>query len=168
MKILIYGFGPFKKYKKNISEEVVKKISGKRITNVILPVIPNQKTILSKIKKWKLEVILGIGQTGRGKLIRIERKAKNIYKSEKSKKERKISQKGKSQYLVNLKLKKIPGTRISYDAGKYLCNFSIYVIMNLIKKRGLKTKFAFLHIPRDYGIRRATRVVKKLLSQIQN
>jgi len=164
-KILLYGFKPFKKFKKNISEEVVKNIDMK-FKKVILPVVPKKEIILDKIKRYQPEIIIGIGQCRKGKLIRIERKAKNRYKTKEARKV-KIDKRGRDQYLVNLKLKKIPGTKISYSAGEFLCNFSMYVIMDFIKKRGLKTEFAFLHIPRDYKARKAIRLIKKLISQIE-
>jgi pyrrolidone-carboxylate peptidase len=107
---------------------------------------------------------VGFGQTYK-KWIGIERRAKNIYKIKKRKKV--IDSRGPKQYLLNLKLKKIPGAKISYNAGWGLCNFTMYTIMDYIKKQKLKTKFGFIHIPKDYGVERALKTVKKLLSQIK-
>ena len=166
-KILIYGFRPFKKYKKNISAETAKKVTQNReITRAILPIVYKKKYILSKIRKYQPDIIIGLGQT-EGKLIEIERKTKNIYEMEGSKLKRKINPKGPKQYLVNLKLKKISGTEISHNAGEYLCNFTMYVIMDFIKKKRVKVKFGFIHIPRNYGLQKAVEVVKKLISQIE-
>ena len=77
-KILIYGFKPFKKYKKNISEEVVKKLDKRKFIKVVLPIIYKKQYILNKIKRHWPDIIIGFGQTG-GKLIKIERRAKNIF-----------------------------------------------------------------------------------------
>lgn len=165
MKILIYGFKPFKKYKKNISEEIVKRLNKRKYIKVILPIVYKKKYILNKIKKHQPDIIIGFGQTGR-KLIKIERKAKNTCEKERPKVKEKINLKGPKQYLVNLKLRNTLGTRISYNAGEYLCNFSMYVVLDFIKKKRLKTKFAFIHIPKNYGLRKAVKVVKKLLLQI--
>ncbi|GEM_PF-5042702 len=157
---------PLKKYKKNIFQEVIKRIDKRKFIKVILPIISKKKYILNKIKKYRPDIVIGFGQTG-GKLIKIERKAKNIFEVEKAKVKKVINPKGPKQYLVNLKLKKIPRIKISYDAGKYLCNFTTYTIMDFIKKESLKTKFAFLHIPKNYKLKRTVKIIEKLLSQIE-
>jgi len=164
MKILIYGF---KQRGGNISEKIVKRLD-KKFIKVILPIIYKKRYILSKIKKYRPDIIVGFGQTYQ-KTIAIERRAKNLYEIKKKRFKRKkiIDPKGSKQYLLNLKLKKILGTKISYNAGKHLCNFTMYIIMDYLKKQGLKTKFGFVHIPKDYEVQRALRIVKRLLSQIE-
>lgn len=168
MKILIYGFRPFKKYKKNISEEVVKNLVNKRkFIKVILPIVYKKKYILNKIKKYQLDVIIGFGQSA-GKLIRIEKRAKNIFEMERPKGKRVIDSTGPKLYSTNLKLKKIPGARISYNADDYLCNFTMYVILDFIKKENLKTRSAFIHIPKNYNLKKATRVIQELIRDISS
>ena len=54
MKILLYGFKLSKKYKKNISEEVIKRLKIKnefKIKKVILPITFKKKFILKEIQK---------------------------------------------------------------------------------------------------------------------
>lgn len=101
---------------------------------------------------------------GRGKKIRIERKAKNIRKIKKDEKLR-IIDKGSKEMFVNIKIKDDKNSRISYNAGWYLCNFSMFVILKNIKK---KQKYAFFHIPKDYDVKKATNYFTRIIKQIQN
>jgi len=166
MKILIYAFRPFKKYKKNISEEVVKNLVNKRkFIKVILPIVYKKKYILNKIKKHQPDIIIGFGQSA-GKLIGIEKRAKNVFEMERPKGKRVIDPTGPKLYFTNLNLKKIPGVRISYNAGDYLCNLTMYVILDFIKKENLKTRFAFIHIPKNYNLKKATKVSQELIRNI--
>lgn len=50
---------------------------------------------------------------------------------------------------INLKLKPSNDMRISYDAGVYVCNYSMYVCQEWAAKNG--KKFAFIHIPRNHN-----------------
>ena len=88
---------PLKKYKKNIFQEVIKRIDKRKFIKVILPIISKKKYILNKIKKYRPDIVIGFGQTG-GKLIKIERKAKNIFEVEKAKVKKVINPKGPKQY----------------------------------------------------------------------
>jgi pyrrolidone-carboxylate peptidase len=158
MKTLIYGFKPYKKYKKNISEEIVKKINK---TKAIFKVKFNKSQYINKIKQTKPDIIIGIAQHPRAKKIRIERKAVNIYRKNKKAKPKLIKKSPKS-YLVNLKLKPTKDTIVTYNAGTYGCNYSMYIILDYIKNKNIK--FAFIHIPKDYNLKKAVKIVNKLIN----
>ena len=164
-KLLIYGFKPFGKYKKNISEELVKKIKVPddfKVKKVILPV-RFSKRILREIKKFKPDFILGLGQKGKGKLLEIERATENIYnKNGKAK----IFPKAPKRYFLNLIFDKIKGTRRDYHSGDYVCNWTRYLIMNYINKHKLNIKFTFLHAPKDFPIKKGVEIITKILNQI--
>ena len=87
---------------------------------------------------------------------------------ERPKRKRIINPMGPKLYSTNLKLKKVPGTTVSYDAGEYLCNFTMYTILDFIKKENLKTKFAFLHIPKNYNLQKALKIIQRLVSWLIN
>ena len=163
-RILIYGFKPYKKYKKNISEAVVKSIKlgrGFKVKKVILPVF-FRKEILKEIRMFRPDIIVGLGQKGRGKLLEIERTARNVYKI--NNKLKKINSRGPDKYLLNLRFKKkLKGTRSDYYSADYLCNFSRYIIMDFIKRNKLKTKFTFIHIPKDYNPQKAVNIIQEII-----
>ena len=141
--------------------------NGFKIKKVILPVVFEKKYIFCEIKKYKPDIIIGLGQRKNRKTLEIERKAKNIYRERGQTIKKKINPKGPTEYLLNLRPKKKPkGAKIDYRSGDFVCNFTRYIIMDFIKNKGLKTKFMFLHIPENYNIPKAIKILKKIISEI--
>ena len=159
MKLLVYGFKPYDEWKENISEKVVKRIrKRKNLKKVIFPVKFWKKQFLNEIKRSKPSVILGLGQHPRGRIICIERRAVNLRRHNKRPK---ILFRGKPRYRsVSLKLKNDRNSRISYNAGKYICNYSMYVISDK------NIPFAFIHIPRNYNVKKVTKFVEGVIRKI--
>jgi len=164
MKILIYGFKPYKHFQENITEKIIRKISNRAyLKKAIFPVKFERDYFLKRIKRIKPAVILGLGQNPRGRKIGIERKAINSKQYNKERPE--IIYKNKPKhYFVNLKLKKDKNSWISYDAGKQVCNFSMYIISDFLKNK--RAEFAFLHIPKNYNLKRAIRFVENKIDEI--
>jgi len=162
MKVLLYGFKPYKKWKENITEKIIRKIRNrKNLKKIIFDVEFNKKNFIDEIKKYNPDVIIGLGQHPRSKKIRIERKAVNLKTHNKKEVPKKISKKGPKYLFVNLKLKKDKNSWISYDAGKYVCNYSMYMISDFFKSKNIK--FAFIHLPKDIGLDPAVKNIEKIL-----
>lgn len=161
MEVLLYGFKPYKEWKTNISEKIVRKIKRKNLKKIVFDVKPNKKQFIAAINKAKPDIIIGLAQSPRAKKIKIERKALNAYARTKKQKPRRILKAAKKTLPVNLKIKKDKNSRISYDAGTYVCNYSMYVILKHIKNKNIK--FAFFHIPMDYNLNKALKFVNKVL-----
>lgn len=51
-----------------------------------------------------------------------------------------------SDWAVKLREAGIP-TQVSYHAGTYLCNATLYLTHHFVQERGLKTQAAFVHLP---------------------
>jgi pyrrolidone-carboxylate peptidase len=150
MKILLYGFKPFGDYSENISERVVRGIKPRRgLVKVVFPVAFNRSLYSRAFKRMRPDVILGIGQCGAGRRIRIERTAHG--------------KRGRFRH-VTLKLRPDAVSRISYDAGNYVCNFSMMTMLESI--RGSQTEFAFIHIPKSYNLRNAITYIERRLDAI--
>ena len=165
MKILVYGFKPYKNYKENITEKIIRKIRNRKyLVKIIFPVKFEKHTFLKKIRTINPDIILGLGQHPRSKKIRIERKAINLKRKNKKEKPKIISKNKPFSFFVNVKLKKDRTSWISYDAGKYVCNFSMYVISDFSKNRGIK--FAFIHIPKDYNVDKAVKFVESKIDEM--
>ena len=163
-KILIFGFKPYGRYKTNISEIIVNKLHNKeRIEKIILPIDFDRDIILKKIKETKQDIILGLSQKPRARKIKIERKAKNIIKLKKEKKSRSINKNAGEALFVNLSIDKTKGTTTAYNVGTYVCNFTMYIIINYINKHNKNIKFAFLHIPKSYNVNKGMRIINKIL-----
>ncbi len=165
MKILVFGFKPYQDYKENITEKIVKRLkTRKNLQKVVLPVKFDKKIFIKAIEEYKPDVILGLGQHPKATKIRIERRAINLKQSDKKEKPKKIEEKGSRYRLVNLKLKEDKSAQVCYDAGKYVCNYCMYIVSDLANKNDIK--FAFLHIPKDYNIAKATKFVKAKIDKI--
>jgi len=65
-----------------------------------------------------------------------------------------------------LKIGKISGTTITYDAGTYVCNFAMFIIMEDIIRNNQNIKFAFLHIPKNYNLRKGINTINKVINNI--
>jgi pyrrolidone-carboxylate peptidase len=53
--------------------------------------------------------------------------------------------------------------KISYDAGDYVCNFSMYVILDYLRRHRQDARFGFVHVPHYYDLKRAAGFLRKLL-----
>lgn len=155
MKILIFGFKPYKGWRSNVSEQVIKNLPpGKNLIKAVFPVKFDKKMFIDKIEKHKPDVIIGLGQHDRARKIRIERKGVRRGKNPK-------------EHFVSLKLKKDKNSTIAYDAGRYVCNFSIFTIMDYIKENKKNIRFAFLHIPRKIDPSEAAESVEKIILRVR-
>ena len=151
----MYGFKPYGDKDTNVSEEIIKRLPRRMsVKTVILPVKFSSKQFLDAVRTTKPHAILGLGECGRGVNIREERKAVNY----------RIVPRGPKFREMNTKLKPDPRIRVSYDAGSYVCNFSMYILADVAERRRLK--FAFLHIPHAYNANKATRVVRTKLREL--
>ena len=96
------------------------------------------------LRKYDPEIIIGLGQTRRAKKIRIERRAVNR-RSDGESPVQSISRRGPLYRYANLKLPACEKSTVTYDAGIYVCNFSMYVVCEYVENVG--ARFAFLHVP---------------------
>ncbi len=168
MKILIYGFKPYNGYQTNISEQVVKGVRNKKnLRKVIFPVEFSRRNFVNQVKKIRPDIIIGLGQALKGRKLKIERRTINLKKGNSKKSSIAISKKGSRYLFVSLKLKKSSYSRISYNAGEYVCNYSMYVILDFLRKYHKSIKFAFIHIPKNYNKRVAVRYLEKIIKSIK-
>ena len=70
---------------------------------------------------------------------------------------------GKQALFTNLKLDRGGEARSSGEAGDYVCNYSMYVILDYLRRRKLHVPFGFIHIPCLYDSRRAIRFLIKVI-----
>ncbi|MFH0978105.1 MAG: hypothetical protein V1837_02265 [Candidatus Woesearchaeota archaeon] len=152
MQLLLVAF----KYKKkqNISKAVAEALNFPRD---ILYDHHDIGPLIAIIKRTNPEFVLGMGQSKRGKLIRIERKAKDILVSK-----GKVISKGKQKLSSTWKLPMVKGTRICYHGGSHLCNYTFFRLLQEFEKR---PRIAFLHIPKTLSKEKATAIVMRILAE---
>jgi pyrrolidone-carboxylate peptidase len=164
MNILIYWFWAYKKYKTNITEKIINNLGLEGVEKLIFPVEFDHKIFLDKINEINPDLILWLWQHPRINKIRIERKTHNIKSQSRKIKWEEIFKWHEKSYITNLKIKSDNNSYISYNAWKYVCNFSMYIIMKFFWE---SKKFWFVHIPKDYNVNKASKFIKTKLKQIQ-
>jgi pyrrolidone-carboxylate peptidase len=168
MRFLLYGFGPYRQFQNNISAEIVRKFPKRPwIKKAVFPVRFDRSQFINTIRDGRPEIILGLGQCSRGRLLRIERTAVNRRRNSKKEKPRPITAAGAKKLSVNLKLDLGSQARSSRDAGNYVCNYSMYVILDYLQRHRLSTRLAFVHIPHNYHPNKALRVLQKAFKKLQ-
>ena len=73
MRLLIYGFGPYRQFQDNVTEKILRGLprrSGRK--KLVFPVRFHKGQFLNAIKQHRPDVILGLGQCARGQRLRIE------------------------------------------------------------------------------------------------
>lgn len=68
--------------------------------------------------------------------------------------------------LASAVLKKDTNSWLSYNAGTYVCNFSMYIISDLLQNSGVK--YAFLHIPKQFDVDTAVHFVEAKIKEMVN
>src|ERR1044071_7328232 len=95
MRLLVYGFGPYKQFKSNITQKIVRKLSRSAdLKKIVFPVRFDKNQFIAAVAKHRPDVILGLGQCGSGKHLRIERRAVNRMRDSKEEKGREIRRGG--------------------------------------------------------------------------
>jgi pyroglutamyl-peptidase len=165
MRILIYGFGPYRQFHDNITEKIVRALPRRRgIKTVVFPVRFHKGQFTGAVKDFTPDVVLGLGQCSRGSLLRQERRAVNRRRDSKDEKPQRIVRRGPPQLFTQLKLDLAGYARPSRDAGNYVCNFSMYVMLDYIRRRKLAIRYGFVHVPRGYDLKKAVSAVRRALA----
>lgn len=168
MRLLIYGFGPYKQFKENITAKILRRLPARKgVKKVVFPARFQKRQFIEALKTHKPEAILGLGQTSRSKRIKIERRAVNRRRENKGEQARPIRAGGRKWLATSLRWNRGRQAWISHDAGDYVCNYSMYVILDHVKRHRLPTRFGFIHIPYDYNLARARHFFLKVVREIR-
>ena len=170
MRVLVYGFGPYKQFKKNVTQRIVRELPRSAdLKKIIFLVRFNKNQFSAAVRKYDPDVILGLGQCSTGAKLRIERRALNLRRNSKEEKAKAIVRGGPKSLRTTLKLKVLGRqAKASQSAGDYVCNYSMYVMLDHLKRRTKNTRYGFIHIPHDYDRKRALRFVTKIIEKITN
>jgi len=107
-----------------------------------------------------------LGQSSR-KRIEVESRAINRRRGGQSKRARPILKDKPKSLPTSLPIHAGRWARISINAGDYVCNYSMFVLLDEIDRRQLRTRFGFVHIPHSYDQRKAIEYVQRILQQCQ-
>jgi pyroglutamyl-peptidase len=166
MRLLIYGFGPYREFPENITKKILHKLPQRSdLKKIVFPVRFHKRQFISAVKNHKPDVILGLGQCSRGQRLRIESRAKNRKRNSPKEKARPIIAGAPQRLRTNLKLA-LSG-QSSNNAGEYVCNYSMYVMLHFIKRHRLPIRYGFIHIPHRYDHKRAVRLLARAVGKLQ-
>lgn len=190
MKVLVTGFEPFGGSEVNSSWETAVRVGqlapkGVCMETLLLPVsfMRAGKKIREALKEKRTDVLVMLGQRGKGESIDIERIAINMMNASNPDndgyhpQEQTIVDGGEAAYFSNLPVKTLRDAllhrgipaRVSNSAGLYVCNSTYYNALNEIYDQGLSTKALFLHLPiisEDFPIEMLTDAIQAIIETI--
>ena len=162
-RILLYGFGLYDNHETNISGELVKAMRlPQGVQRRVFDVCFDRSMFIDAVDACDPDLVIGLGQSARSRKIRIERKAVNLM-GERREKKRPINSLGPEHIHMPLDILHDERARLSYDAGTYVCNFSMYVIAEHCRGSGRLS--GFVHLPKRSDMREAEAFVSKLVAQ---
>jgi pyrrolidone-carboxylate peptidase len=166
MRLLIYAFKPYGPYPHNISEQVLAAMPDKRgIVKRIFPVRFDYQMFYKTFKEVAPDIVIGLGQHPRARKIRIERKAMNLMKLDDGTIQTIKADAPVARYS-NLKLPESPITTVTYDAGTYVCNYSMFAMGEYAELSNVQ--YGFLHIPRSMGVMTIVGYLTDMIKVFQN
>ena len=166
-RILVYGFGPYGPFSDNITARILKTLPRQSgLTKRVFPVRFHRQQFINALMRAKPDIVLGLGQSSRRR-IEIESRGVNHRRANRSAKRRAIFAAEAKQLATTFKIKAGRWARTSRNAGDYVCNYSIYVLLREIKQRKLTVRLAFVHIPHDYDRRKARKFIRQVLRQCE-
>jgi pyroglutamyl-peptidase len=189
-KVLITGFEPFGGSEVNSSWETAARVGqrppkGVCMETLLLPVsfMRAGKKIREALKERRPDVLVMLGQRGKGESIDIERIAINMMDASNPDndgyhpQEQTIVDWGEAAYFSNLPVKTLRDAllhrgipaRVSNSAGLYVCNSTYYNALNEIYEQRLPTKAVFVHLPRisaDFPIGMLTDAILAIIDTI--
>jgi pyrrolidone-carboxylate peptidase len=167
MRFLIYGFGPYRQFHENVTEKILRQLPKRRyLKKIVFPVRFHKRQFINAIRNSAPDIILGLGQCSEGRLLRIEARAVNKRRAIQKEKARPIVRGGARALVTNLKLNFGRAAERSRNAGDYVCNYSMYVMLDFLKRHRLSIPFAFVHIPHGYDKAKARRLLLKVIQQL--
>jgi pyroglutamyl-peptidase len=163
-RILLYGFGPYRQFRDNITAKIIRSLPPQPgLKKVIFPVRFHRKQFVDALERLKPDIVIGLGQSSR-RGIDVEAQAANRRRARMADAPKLISPRGPARLQTTLTLKPGPRARNSSNAGDYVCNFSMYVMLDHIRRNGLDIPFGFIHVPHEGDEKKTAGWIKKILA----
>ena len=135
--VLIYGFGPYQSFRTNVTERTLRSMQAPRGTVLHVFDVRFDRAMFERVfERVRPAAVIGLGQHPRARRLRLERRAHPR------------GNPAKARY-VTLDLPRTDDTTVTYDAGDYVCNFSMWVGTDWCARHG--ARYAFVHVPKDYA-----------------
>jgi len=169
MRLLVYGFGPYRQFKDNVTGRILSQLPHRSgLKKVVFPVRFHKSQFINALETYDPDIVLGLGQCSSGRHLRIESRALNRRRNHPQEKIRPIVPTGPRELKTDFKLDLGRRGRPSNSAGDYVCNYSMYLMLNFIKRRRRKVRFGFIHVPYSYDPGTAARLLLKALDKLKS
>jgi len=171
MRILVTGFEPFGGQETNASWEAVRQcpyvLGSVELIKELLPVVYDSvgKCLEQLIRTYRPDAVLCVGQA-KGRCSIMPEKIAINWKDSKAEDNAGVAYHGEpiepdgaDGYFATIPVEKICDTlkgrgipaQVSYSAGTYVCNCTMYSLLYFLKKTGLDIPAGFIHVPCTYG-----------------
>jgi pyrrolidone-carboxylate peptidase len=167
MRVLLYGFGPYRQFRNNITETIIKALPPlPGLTTAVFPVRFNRRQFIDVLERHKPDHVIGLGQCTRDRM-EFESRATNRKRASNRVSAKPIRQSGAKFLPTTLDINVGSDVGHSDSAGDYVCNYSMYVILEYISRSRRDTRFGFVHIPHNIDPGEGIALVTQAITQIQ-
>ncbi len=166
-RVFIYGFGPYRQFRANITARIIRSLPrDPLLKRKIFPVRFHRRQFVGALERIRPDMILGLGQSARRR-IEVETRAANRRRARAADAPKPIAANGPAWIKTTWLPKLGRGAGPSQNAGDYVCNFSMYVMLDHLRRRKLETPYAFVHIPHDCEWQKAAAAVARILRGVR-
>ena len=163
VQVLLYGFGPYRKFTENITAKIIGSLAPRPgLGKIVFPVRFQRRQFIKALKHPMPLMVVGLGQSSRPR-IEVETRAINRRRSSKTSAPRPITAGGEAWLPATMPLSVTRPSAKSINAGDYVCNFSMYVMLEELERHNLNSLFGFIHIPFDHDLKAACRFVERMV-----
>ena len=166
MRVLVYGFGPYRRFRHNITEKIIGMLpSHPNVKTVVFQVRFHKRQFIDVLKRYQPDFVIGLGQCTRNRA-EIESRATNRKRADKGAPVKPIHRSGEEFLSATLDMRLGSQVSRSDNAGDYVCNYSMYVMLDHIRRNAGEVKLAFLHIPHNADPRKSTALVRRAIKKL--
>jgi pyrrolidone-carboxylate peptidase len=163
VRVLLYGFGPYRKFTENITAKIIGSLAPRPgLDKIVFPVRFLRRQFIEALKHPMPLMVVGLGQSSRPR-IEVETRALNRRRSSKTGASRPITAGGEAWLPATMPLSVTRPSAKSINAGDYVCNFSMYVMLEEVERQDLNSLLGFVHIPFDHDLKAARRYVERIV-----
>jgi pyroglutamyl-peptidase len=167
MRVLVYGFGPYREFRNNITETIIEALSPlPGLKTAVFPVRFNRRQFIDVLERHKPDYVIGLGQCTRDQ-IELEYRATNLKRASNVDSAKPIRKSGADFLPTTLDIYLASEVGHSSSAGDYVCNYSMYVMLEYISRSARDVRFGFLHIPHNLDSGKGIALVTRAIVQIQ-
>ena len=165
VRVLLYGFGPYRNFNENITRQIIESVPPRPgLRKIVFPVRFQRRQFVEALARPRPLMVLGLGQSTRPR-IEVETRAINRRHASKSSVQKPITPGGAEWLPATMPLYVTRPSAKSINAGDYVCNYSMYVMLEELEFQNHDGFFAFLHIPHNYDLKTACRYVHQVVDK---